>query len=37
MMQKLTFECIEENKGQALNEIKKIIKKVEPEVTIEEV
>lgn len=37
MTQKLTFECTEENKEQALEKIKKIIKKEEPDVTIEEV
>ncbi len=37
MTQKLTFECTEENKEQALVKIKKVIKKEEPEVTIEEV
>ncbi len=37
MTQKLTFECAEENKEQALEKIRKIIKKAEPDVTIEEV
>ncbi len=37
MTQKLTFECTEENKEQALEKIKKVIKKEEPDVTIEEV
>ena len=37
MTQKLTFECLEENKEQALEKIRKIIKKEEPDVTIEEV
>ncbi len=37
MTQKLTFECIEEKKEQALEKIRKIIKKEEPDVTIEEV
>ena len=36
MTQKLTFECTEENKEQALEKIKKVIKKEEPDVTIEE-
>lgn len=37
MTQKLTFECNEENKEQALEKIRKMIKKEEPDVTIEEV
>ncbi len=37
MTQKLTFECNENNKEQALEKIRKIIKKEEPDVTIEEV
>ncbi len=37
MTQKLTFECTEENKEQALEKIKKIIKKEEPDIIIEEV
>lgn len=37
MTQKLTFECLEDNKEQALEKIRKIIKKEEPDVTIEEV
>ena len=37
IMQKLSFECQEENKETALEEIKKVIKKEEPDVTIEEV
>ncbi|MDE6141296.1 MAG: heavy-metal-associated domain-containing protein [Bacilli bacterium] len=37
MMQKLTFECAEENKEQALVQIRKVIKKEEPDVTIEEI
>ena len=37
MMQKLTFECTEENMEQALEKIREIIKKEEPDVTIEEV
>lgn len=36
MTQKLTFECLEENKNQALEKIKKVIKKEEPDVKIEE-
>ncbi len=36
MTQKLTFECREENKERALEKIKKVIKKEEPDVTIEE-
>ena len=36
MTQKLTFECTEEKKEQALEKIKKVIKKEEPDVTIEE-
>lgn len=35
--QKLTFDCLEENKEDALEQIKKVIKKEEPDVTIEEV
>ena len=34
--QKLSFECEENNIAEALNEIKKVIKKEEPDVTIEE-
>ena len=37
MTEKLTFECEEENKNDALEKIKKIIKKEEPDVNIEEV
>ncbi len=37
MTQKLTFECNEENKEQAIEKIRKVIKKQEPDVTIEEV
>ena len=37
MTQKLTFECTEENKEQALEKIKKVIKKEEPDVKLEEV
>lgn len=36
MTQKLVFECVEEDKEQALEKIKKIIKKEEPDVIIEE-
>ncbi len=35
--QKLIFECLEENKEIALENIKKIIKKEEPNVVIEEI
>ncbi len=37
MTQKLVFECNENDKIQALEKIKKVIKKTEPDVTIEEV
>ncbi len=37
MTQKLTFECNEENKEIAITKIKQVIKKVEPDVIIEEV
>lgn len=37
MTEKLTFECFEENKEVALENIKKVIKKCEPDVTIEEI
>ncbi len=37
MAEKLTFECEEENKDVALENITKVIKKEEPDVTIEEV
>ena len=37
MTQKLTFECTDENKEQALEKIRKVIQKEEPDVTIEEV
>lgn len=37
MTQKLTFECTEENGKQALEKIRKVIKKVEPDVKLEEV
>ena len=36
MIQKLTFECMEEDKEEALEKIKKIIKKEEPDVKLEE-
>lgn len=36
MMQKLIFECREENKEQALEKIRKVIKKEEPDVILEE-
>ena len=35
--QKLTFACTEENKEQALEKIRKVIKKEEPDVKLEEV
>ncbi len=37
MTEKLTFECLKENKAQALELIKKVIKKEEPDVKLEEV
>ena len=37
MTQKLVFECNENDKMQALEKIKKVIKKTEPDITIEEV
>lgn len=37
MTQKLTVECTEENKEQALEKIRKVIKKEEPDVKLEEV
>lgn len=37
MSQKLTFECPEENKNQALEKIRKVIKKEEPDVELDEV
>lgn len=37
MTQILTIECAEENKEQAIEKIRKVIKKEEPNVTIEEV
>ena len=37
MMQRLTFYCAKENKLLALKQIKKVIKKEEPDVTIEEI
>ncbi len=36
MTEKLTFDCLEENKIEAIKQIKKIIKKEEPDVTIKE-
>ena len=36
MMQKLTFECMEEKKDEALEKIRKVIKKEEPDVQLEE-
>ena len=37
MMQRLTLECYEENYEEPLERIKKVIKKEEPDVKIEEV
>lgn len=37
MTQKLTFECTEENKKQALEKIREVIKKEEPDVELNEV
>ena len=37
MMQRLSFECIEENKEKAVESIKNVIKKAEPDVVIEEI
>lgn len=37
MMQRLIFECAEENRDEALECIRKTIKKCEPDVIIEEV
>lgn len=37
MMQRLTFECNEEILEEKLKEIKKIIKKEEPDVEVEEI
>lgn len=37
MTEKLIFECAEEKKEEALERIRKVIKKEEPDVTIEEV
>lgn len=37
MTEKLTFECPEEEIEEAIKSIKKVIKKEEPDVTIEEV
>ena len=36
MMQKLVFECMEEDRDLAIEKIKKVIKKEEPDVVIEE-
>lgn len=36
LTQRLTFECLEENVMTALKHIKKLIKRAEPDVTIEE-
>lgn len=36
MTERLTFDCSIENKEQAIEKIRKIIKKEEPDVTIEE-
>ena len=36
MMQKLTFEFMEEKKDEALEKIRKVIKKEEPDVQLEE-
>jgi len=36
MTQKLTFQCKEEDKEQAIEKIKKVIKKEEPDVQIKE-
>lgn len=37
MTQKLNFECNEEDKKEALEKIKKVIRKEEPDVEIEEI
>lgn len=37
MMERLTFSCSEDNLNNALKQIKKTIKREEPDVTIEEV
>lgn len=37
MMQKLTFECNEENEQEVFDKIRKVIKKEEPDIEIEEV
>lgn len=37
MTQKLTFECTDENKEQALEKIRKVIKNEEPDVQLEEI
>lgn len=36
MTQRLTFECVEENIEQILEHIRKVIKKIEPDVLLEE-
>ena len=36
MTEKLSFDCEEDNIDEALKEIKKVIKKEEPDVSIEE-
>lgn len=37
MVQRLTFECAEENREEALGKIRKVIKKEEPDISLEEV
>ena len=37
MMERLVFECFVENKEEAIDRIKKVIRKEEPDVVIEEV
>lgn len=37
MMQRLSFECIEENREKVVESIKNVIKKEEPDVVIEEI
>ena len=37
MMERLVFECLIENKEEAIDRIKKVLKKEEPDVVIEEV
>ncbi len=36
IMQKLSFECEEENISKAMEKVKKVVKKEEPDVTLEE-